>query len=804
MKLPESWLRQWIDPEIAIDRLSEQLSLSGLETTIIQSEIPKLKDIVVGQIVEAYPHPNADRLQVCIVNCGANHEPKTIICGAQNAQAGLKVAVALPGAQLPNNFKIITRKIRGVQSEGMLCALEELDLGFLNIEKAKGIWELPQEFSLGVEVSSIVPFHDAILDVQVPPNRGDCLSVLGLSREIAMLNNGNIAIPEVTDIVEDKETTWPIHVEAGQACPCYMGRIIRGLNKACKTPLWIVNRLHQSGMRTIHPIVDITNYVLLEFGQPLHAFDLERISESLNIRFGKPGETLELLNNKTIKLNQNHLVVADHRGPQALAGIMGGLHSSVNESTVNIFLESAFFQPQAIRGVARQLGIVSEASYRFERGVDPKLCKPALEKATQLLLSIAGGKASSIMTVTKAQHLPKTPNITLRYFRIGQILGFNIPPEKVAHFLQQLSLNIISGSAKQQNTNSLQWQVQIPSWRFDLQEEIDLIEEISRCYGYEHIPEQLPIFSVNFESLQNSIDLKRLRSFWVNQGYYETIHYSFTSEQKQKLLNPNTPMVKLANPISQEMNVLRTHLWPNLLNTLSYHQHRQNNALAIFEIGSILIDDVNRPIEQMTIGGLVSGYSCTEQWGIKPRLIDIFDLKQVVHNSLLLLDAQGVYTYVPEKHAALQSGQSSRILKAGQPIGWIGALNPFLYQHFNINAAVYLFEYQLEVADASKIAAFQAVSRFPYMRRDLAFWVPMTVPFDQIEGIIRKIGGVYLLDVTLFDVYYATGNSTQRSLAVGVMWQHPTRTLTDHEVDKWQVKIVQALQQELHVQMRDQ
>lgn len=827
MKFSENWLRTWINPPINRTQLADQLTLAGLEINAVTPVANRFSGVVIGQIQQIAPHPHADRLQVCEVRVDPTAPLVTIVCGASNVRAGLIVAAALPGAILPNGLHIQTRTLRGVISQGMLCAAQELDLQELALNNAttQGLLALDETWPIGTDLWQHLDLEDHCLALQITPNRGDCLSLQGIAREVAALTGSPMQLPAYPDTVPALSDTWPIQVTDTTACPRYLARIIRGLNPQAKTPYWMAERLRRSGLRSIHPIVDISNYVLLELGGPLHIFDLHRLSGKLAIRRAYAGESLVLLNEKTVSLETNTLIIADEQGPQALAGIMGGLASAVSENTTDILLESAFFTPIALAGRARQYGLMTDASYRFERGVDPAVCQQAMARASQLLLAICGGTAGPIIALEIYSQLPTPPKITLRKQRLTRLTGLDLPIATLENSLTRLGIEILSttpaassaceqpallqnqDSARNrgQMTDEKRWEVQAPTWRFDLKAEVDLIEEITRLHGYDQIPIRLPHLSLQLSPKNPHREQHRqLRQYWVHQGYHEVINYSFTSNAQQIVLDPKASPILLANPLSAELAVLRTGLWPGLINNAIYNQHRQQSRLSLFEIGTVFLKQAQGIVlEQTCFSGIATGTALPEQWGVSAGDIDFFDLKNLVQNSLLSVDTDAHYHFEYNSHPTLHPGQSSQILRNDQPIGWLGALHPKLISTFALSGPVYLFECRLDSLSSNpKPKRFQAFSPFPTVRRDLAFWVADQLSLDHIMMVIRAAASKSLIDLKLFDVYQPTGQS-QRSLAVGLVWQHPTRTLTESEVDHWQQQVIDALQSDCNIQLRD-
>lgn len=814
MKLTETWLRTWVNPALTLSQITEQLSLAGLETEIIESRVQKFQGIIVGKIEQVEKHPRADRLTVCRVDCGLEQIPqKNIICGASNVRPGLRVAVALPGATLPNGMVIEKRNLRGVDSEGMLCSLQELGLLSLFPKEAAtqpGIWELSCNFTIGADLWNYLKLSQSIIDVQVPPNRGDCLSAMGIARELGSLNNFSLPHSILPTFNESLEDNFPITVHTPKACPYYSGRILRNLNSNAKVPYWILERLQCNGLRSVNAIVDVVNYIMLEWGAPLHAFDLSHLQQDITLRFAHPNESLELLNQRTIQLNERSLVIADNTGPQALAGILGGQKSAVSHTTTTIFLESACFNPEVIQRSAALYEITTDASYRFTRGVDVTICKQALSWATELLLKICGGQAGPVNELNHEEYQRKSQEILLRLPQISKVLGIKLPLSTIENFLNRLGIlytPVASEEVSEYSENSAPvLSLKPPHWRFDLIHEVDVIEEIARLHGYNQLPTQLPRFSVDFsKKTQNDKSiLTRCRYFWMDQGYYETIHYSFTSSTIQQRLDPKNSALVITNPISNELNVLRTHLWPGLINTLSYNHRHQQTKCAFFEIGTVFLNTEQGILEIPHLAGIASGPVLQEQWGAVARPLDFFDIKQIVQNSLSILNPYTRCIYKTAEHPALHPGQCSQIYQDKEAIGWVGALHPKLYTHFGLTSPVYLFEIQLNTNARNSFSHFQPFSKFPSVRRDLAFWVSNKISFSSLEATIRKQAGDCLQDLRLFDIYQNPDRSAQRSLALGLIWQHVSRTLHDKEVDQWQNAVIQALRNEWNIQLRDQ
>lgn len=671
--------------------------------------------------------------------------------------------------------------------------------------------QLAEQLTLaGLE--TVVPTQEGLtLDIQITPNRGDCLSILGIAREVAALNRLDFKWPLIPDITPNSIEVLPIQVATPAACPQYSGRIVRGLNPHAETPAWIKGRLQYSGLHCTHPFVDITHYVLLELGIPFHVFDLNKLSGHIIVREAQSGETLQLLNEKEIYLSSEMLIIADDSKPLALAGIMGGLESAVSLETTDIFIESAFFSPHAIAGRARQYGLNTDASYRFERGIDPKLCQKALERATQLLTRVCGMSVPNpigpITTITHTQYLSAAQNILLRKARIISLSGIDLPSLTIETYLKRLGL-MITPLLRQVNSQTtakeMVWQVQPPSWRSDIIEEVDLIEEVIRLHGFGQLPNTLPKLPAMLRpSVDNRSQLAQLRHYWACQGFSEVINYSLTSERQLKLLDLNHQPIPLVNPLSAELDVLRTSLWPGLINNALYNQNRQRLRLRFFEIGPVFFESSEEVIEQLCIGGIATASAFPRQWGLPTRDLDFFDIKNTLQNSLSLMGQSENYSFSPSQHPALQPGQSCTILQKGQIMGWLGALHPQILAQYALVGPVYLFECLLaNLQLPAKIKTFRPFSRFPSIRRDIAFWVSTDFSLEMILSVVTSSAGTAFVDCRLFDVYQ-TEDRAQRSLALELIWQHQDRTLTEQEIDQWQKALIHALKTQCDIQLRD-
>lgn len=795
MRISEQWLREWVNPPLNTQQLAEQLTMAGLEIETISPVAGKFTNVVIGKVITASPHPDADRLRVCQVDVGQT-ELLTIVCGAANVRADLKVAVALIGANLPGDFTIKAAKLRGVSSQGMICSASEL-----NIEASgDGIMELAADAPIGTDFRRWSQLDDHVLDVHITPNRGDCLSIAGLARELAALNQCAITAVAINPISATITDQLPIRVHAPEACPRYLGRVIRNINPDAQTPPWMSERLRRSGINRIHPVVDVTNYILLELGQPLHAFDFATLNGGLEIRFARDQEHITVLDGREIILNSNTLVIADTQQAQAIAGIMGGLNSAVSATTRDIFLECAFFNPIAIAGRARRYGLDTDGAYRFERGVDPHLPLRALARATELLLTIAGGEAGPVTDITATNHFPPSPTITLSKQQLERVLGTAIATDKIVSILQQLGMQL--SDTDPQHTA---WEVTPPSYRYDITRAEDLIEELARIHGYDQIPDRQPYAPLSINTLsEKQITLAQLRNTLIERGYHEAITYSFISPKLQNLIDPEQKALTLLNPISNDLSVMRTSLWPGLLSAAAYNQNRQQSRVRLFETGLRFIVRDNTVHQEPFLAGIITGNLTPEQWGTPQRAVDFFDLKNDLETLFSLTAQPHEFSFRSGHHSALHSGQTSAIYFQNQIVGYCGALHPGLLPALELNGSVYLFELSLAALSTKQLAQFKPLSKFPAIRRDLSFWIDQEISIAQILQLVRKTAGEWLQDLCLFDVYQdKRSDANKRSLALGLIWQHPTRTLVDDEINELMQQVVATLKQTFTIELRD-
>lgn len=789
MIFSEKWLREWVNPAVGTDELMAQLTMAGLEVDGHAPAAGDFSDVVVAEVEAVEAHPSADKLSVCRVNDGRNvHQ---VVCGAPNVRAGMKSPLALPGARLGPDFQIKTAKLRGVESQGMLCSSEELGLA----EHAEGILELDGAAPVGKDLRAWLGLDDTLIEVDLTPNRGDCLSIAGLAREVGVLNRLAVSGPSLEPVPAELEDSLPIELEAPAGCPRYLGRVIRDVDPRAETPLWLREKLRRCGLRSIDPIVDVTNYVLMELGQPLHAFDLDKLEGGIRVRMAGEGETLELLDGTEVTLRPDTLLIADHRKPLAMAGIMGGRDSAVTGETRHILLESAFFDPLTITGKARSYGLQTDAAQRFERGVDYELPIKAMERATRLLREIAGGRPGPV--IEAVAELPRPPEVTLRRQRIERLLGVAIPDEEVEDILGRLGMRVQAADEG--------WRVLPPSYRFDIALEADLIEELARIHGYDRLPVTEPSARFGLKPLpEGRMEPETIKRTLVTLGYQEVITYSFVDpELEQRAALAPGQAITLANPISQDMAVMRSTIWPGLLKTLQYNQNRQQSRVRIFETG-LRFTRADGEVQQTPgIAGLAWGPRMPEQWGESRRECDFYDIKGDVESILTGTLEPGAFTFHAAEHPALQPGQSAEILRDGRHAGWIGALEPGLQRWLDIDGKVLLFELDLETVTPAAIPQAGELSRFPQIRRDIAVIVDATLETAEILATIQECAGGHLVDITLFDVYQGENIAKdKKSLALGLTFQHPSRTLNDDEVNEIIDSCVKALEAQFKAELR--
>ncbi len=813
MKFSESWLREWVNPALSSDELAHQITMAGLEVDGVDPVAGEFTSVIVGEVVECGPHPDADKLQVTKISLGdyssayvAKGELVDIVCGAKNCRLGLKVAVATVGAVLPGDFKIKKAKLRGVVSNGMLCSESEIGLS----DSSDGIMELAPDAPIGTCVREYLDLNDVTIDVDLTANRGDCLGLKGLAREVGVLNSQSVNEVEIVAVQPTIDDALTITIEAEEACPRYLGRIIKGINPTAQTPLWMVEKLRRCGTRAIDPVVDVTNYVLLELGHPMHAFDLAKIDDGsagagINVRFANSNEKLILLDEKEVTLKDKTLVIADtgatgESKALAMAGIFGGLHSGVTNETTDIFLESAFFAPLAIIGKARQYGLHTDASHRYERGIDPTSQHDAMERATTLLLDIVGGQAGPIVEAKSDENLPVEKHVSLRREKLDGRIGHHIEDDKVTEILTRLGFQV--------NLLEEIWHVVVPAYRFDIKIEVDLIEEVARIFGYNNIPNVAPKATLKMVKQQEAnISVDKLKQTLVNRDYQEAITYSFVDPKVQSLLHPDEAVMTLPHPISSEMSVMRLSLFTGLLQSVVYNQNRQQARVRLFETGLRFVPDEsaeNGVRQQNMIAGVIGGNRSDEHWGIEKAATDFYDIKGDVEALLSLTAEATSYEFSTAEIAALHPGQTAKITRNGTLVGYVGALHPELERKLGLKGRTLIFELLLSEILVQKIPEACGISRFPANRRDLAVVVKEDVDAKKVLQLIEKVGGNHLIDLNLFDVYQGQGiEDGYKSLAIALVLQDTNKTLEEKDITDVINRVVETLKTELNASLRD-
>lgn len=787
MKISVEWLAELTGLELEGESLAERLTAAGLEVDEVTPAGAALDGVVVAEIIDAQRHPDAERLQICSVNTGTG--TVQIVCGAPNARKGLKAPLATLGAVLPGGIKIKRAKLRGVESQGMLCSAKELTLS----EESDGLMELPEDAPVGMSLYQALTLNDQILVLELTPNRSDCLGMYGLAREVSALHEHRWEAPEIEAVPAQIDEQRQITLAAAEGCPRYVGRVVRNVDASRPTPLWMRERLRRSGLRSISAIVDITNYVLLEMGQPMHAFDLDRLQGDITVRWARAGESMTLLDGSKIELNPRHLLITDDAQAVALAGIMGGEGSMVGDTTQHIFLESAWFAPAAIMGRARDLGMATDAAHRFERGIDPSRQVLAIERATRLVLQICGGEAGPLCLGEAAEHLPQIPQIHLRQDRLDRLVGVAVPTDRVTAILHDLGMHV--------EKTADGWNVQPPPGRLDLAIEVDLIEEVARVYGFSHIQANMPSGHLQPEKLpEELINLGRVRSRLCDSGYREAVTYSFVDRDLLVPFAWDQEVIALANPISQDMNVMRPSLLPGLVQALRHNIQHQQQRVRLFEVGASFAAD---GAETQRVAAICYGALMPEQWGAASRQVDFFDIKGDLENLLALAGTLDGIRFEPEAPAWLHPGQAATVYRGEQRLGFIGALHPEVVQALDLEGQIYAFEMDLNLLRQRKLPAYRPYSRYPRIRRDLSLLVPEAVSAGQLVQAIKSQGGAELRETLVFDVYHGPGvGEGYKSLAMGLILQKDSSTLTDAEADAFIARLLDELRVQLGVILR--
>ncbi len=791
MKVSEQWLREWVDPAMSTADLAQQITMAGLEVEAIDPVAGAFNGVVVAEVTAAGQHPNADKLSLCEVSDGS--ETFQVVCGAPNVRAGIKVAFARVGAVLPGNFKIKKAKLRGSESCGMICSGAELELS----DDHDGIIELAADAPVGTDFREYLSLDDTVIDIDLTSNRADCLCMMGIAREVALLGNLEMTAPVIQPVAPVIDDIFPVEIKAAVDCPRYAGRVIRNVDLSQPSPLWLQEKLRRSGVRSIDPVVDVTNYIMLELGQPMHAFDYEKLSGGIVVRLAEEGEKLALLDGSEIELKPDSLLIADHKQGVALAGIMGGDATAVSSSTQHIFLESAFFDPTSIAGRARSYGMHTDSSHRFERGVDHANQTRAIERATALLLDIVGGEPGPVTECSVASELPTLAEVRLRESRIEKLLGMQLEAEEVDRILAGLGLN-------PQRTED-GWTVTAPSWRFDIAIEADLLEELARAYGYNRLPVTHIYSKLDMKPVTESrLSLRGVRRQLVGRGYREAVTYSFIEPELQQKIDPGIAAVALANPISADMAVMRTSLLPGLLSTIQRNLNRQQNRVRIFETGLRFRTIDGELVQEPMLAAAIVGRRLDEGWTTKGEKVDFFDLKGDLESVIALSGRSVEFDFKPGKHPALHPGQTAAIFSSGKLAGYVGALHPALAADLDLDATPILLEISLEKMLDAKVPNFEELSKFPEVRRDLAVVVDKSVLAGDVMSDVRQWGGEHLRELRLFDEYVGKGiDPNRKSLGMGLTFQHLSRNLTDSEINDVIDVVVAKLKDSYDAQLRN-
>jgi len=790
MKFSENWLREFVNPKVDHAELCRRLTMAGLEVEADELLGTGLDGVVVGEIVSCEKHPNADKLRVCQVSIG-NDAPLQIVCGAPNARVGLKAPLAMVGAKLPNGVEIKKAALRGVESNGMLCSARELALD----ADASGLMELPADAPAGKPLADYLGLPDARIELKLTPNRPDCLGLRGLAYDVAALFGTELNATNVEPVAATSTVTREVKLQADADCPRFCGRVIEGIDARAATPFWLAERLRRSGLRPISLLVDVTNYVMLELGQPMHAFDGEKLAGTIAVRHARAGETLKLLDEREVKLDADFLVVTDADRPVALGGIMGGYDTRITDATRNVFLEAAHWKPAAIMGRGRKLGLHTDAAHRFERGVDPELPRLAIERATRLIIDAAGGKAGPVIEASLPQHLPKPSTVKLRRERLARVLGMRVADAEVARILSALGMRV--------DAIADGWQVTPPTRRFDIEIEEDLIEEVVRVHGYERVPTRAPSGELRL-NLRAEAELApaRLRAQLAARDYREAICYSFVARELLEQWSLADSAVSLANPLSADLAVMRTSLLPGLVQAIRHNLNRQQERVRLFETGLVFSNPAD--LSQVPrLAGAACGRAAAESWSADKRELDFYDIKADLESVLALAGHGGAVQFRATSAPWLHPGRSAEIVIGGNTAGHVGALHPRLLKSLDLAHDVYVFEADLTMISAGAVPRARPLSLFPSSRRDIAMVVPQSVSYAAVEATIRAALGAQLTQVLVFDEFRG-GNLGfgVKSLAIGLILQDDYRTLTDEDADACVARAVAALEREHQARLR--
>jgi phenylalanyl-tRNA synthetase beta chain len=788
MKASISWLKSLCPTDRSDADIVSDLTMAGLEVDAIEPAAHPFTQVVVGQITDVSQHPNADKLNVCQVSDGQSDYQ--VVCGASNARTGLKAPFAKIGGSVGPDFQITEAELRGVRSSGMLCGADELGLA----DERTGLMELPDDAPVGTDFSTYLDLPDSVIEVDLTPNRGDCLSVTGLARELAVLTEATWTPVSCQPVASEHAHSVPVTMSAPAACPNYVGRVITDVNVLAVTPTWMVERLRRSGIRSIDAIVDITNYVMLELGQPMHAFDAERLDTGIEIRFARDGETLTLLDGKVLRLTSDVLVIADHTKALALAGIMGGEDSGISTETRHVFLESAFFDPVTIAGKARRFGLHTDASARFERGVDWALAESACERATQLICDICGGKPGPVDVNQVKDRMPTRPHVHLTDARIAQQLEIELEPAEVEAMLEALGFTVSRVASG--------FQCIAPSWRFDIELEQDLIEEIARIYGYNRLPTSLPTQALSMTHVPEARPpATRLNAYLVDAGLNEVITYSFVDPDLQSRLGDGVDGVRLANPIASNMAEMRRSLIPGLVDVVRHNVNRQHSRVHCFETGQCFIEDASELNQSDRLGVALYGDHQYAHFSGQ-RSVDFYDLKGLIEG-VAALGGGAPLDWTAAEHPAMAPGQTSSVSRDGQFLGYVGRLHPRLAREMDLARPLYLADLELEPLLSGQVTAFKPISRYPRVSRDIAIVVQDSVRWSDVRNVVASLEDPRIRDMQLFDVYRGTGiESGYQSLAVSLSLQQVDGTLDEDTIQHSMDRVVDALKTQLHAELR--
>jgi len=796
MKISESWLREWVQVPWDARELGSRLTMAGLELESLEPAAPAFSGVLVAEIVSAERHPQADKLQVCRVSTGQG-DPLQIVCGASNARAGLRTALATVGSVLPGEVRIKAAKLRGVESFGMLASAQELGLA----EASAGILELPEDAPIGQPLREYLQLDDSVLELNVTPNRGDAMSVIGVAREVAAIAGRALAGPQFVEPPIAHRDTLPVHLDAPAACPKFAGCVVRGVNNQLPTPLWMRERLRRAGIRSISPVVDVTNYVLLELGQPMHAYDLSRIRGDIRVRTARTAEPVTLLDGRKMEADADVLFITDSAGPVGVAGIMGAERTAVSAETTDVFLEVAYFSPEAIIGRARRLGLLTDASQRFERGVDPAGQERAMKRAVGLISAIAGGQAGPVAITQSPGHLPRRPAVSVRRERVRRLLGVELADERIVATLQGLQMSVTSSPDG--------WDITPPSYRFDISIEADLIEEVARIAGYDAIPERDAEIRQQFHrSPESDPGERQVLEALAMRGYHEAITFAFVDPALQDRLFPESGGLALSNPIASDLSVMRISLWPGLLRAVLENQRRQQERIRLFEHGARFVPTDGAAYQEIdSLAGVACGPRLPEQWGLSREMrtsVDFFDVKGDLEVLLSAAGARDEFQFEAASLTCLHPGRAARVLRAGRTVGWIGELHPSLVRELNFTYAPVLFEIEAANALAVRKPEYREVSRFPQVRRDLALVVDEGVALSALCERVTLVASSLLRDLRCFDIYRGPGvEAGRKSVALGLIFQDISRTLTDEDVERLVAAIVADLRESLNARIRE-